>query len=115
MMNPPLKETIRVLRAASKKGDVAIWEALADELNTAKRKRAAVNLSKINRHSKAGDVVAVPGKVLGSGSLTHPVTVAAFSFSETARDKIALVGGRALTLMELLAEGVAPPKIRIVK
>ncbi len=115
MMNPPLKETIRALRAASKKGGVAIWAALADGLDTAKRRRAAVNLSKINRYSEAGDIVAVPGKVLGSGSLAHPVTVAAFSFSETAREKITLVKGRALTLMELLAEGVEPSKIRILK
>ncbi len=57
----------------------------------------------------------MPGKVLGTGFLAHPVTVAAFSFSETAREKIALVEGRALTLRELLAEGVKPSKIRIVK
>lgn len=115
MKNPELRTTVRALRAASKKGGPAIWEALADELDTAKRRRAAVNLSRINRHSGAGDIVAVPGKVLGAGSLRHPVTVAAFSFSETAREKIALMEGRALTLMELLAEGVEPSKIRIVK
>lgn len=114
-MNPELKTTIRTLRAASKKGGPAIWKALADELDKANRRRVAVNLSRINRHSKAGGVIAVPGKVLAAGSLKHPVTVAAFSFSEKAREKIALVEGRALTFTELLAEGVEPSKIRIVR
>ncbi len=115
MMNPELKKTIRALKAASKGDGPAIWEALAEELDKAKRRRVAVNLSKINRHSGAGGVVAVPGKVLAAGSLKHPVTVAAFSFSEKAREKIALAGGRALTLLELLEAGVAPSEIRIVK
>ena len=115
MMNPELKTTIRALRAASRKGGPAIWRALADELDRANRRRVAVNLSRINRYTEASDVVAVPGKVLGAGSLAHPVTVAAFSFSETAREKIALADGRALTLMELLAEGMEPSEIRIVK
>ena len=115
MMNPELKKTIRALKAASKGDGPAIWGALAEELDKAKRRRVAVNLSKINRHSDAGGVVAVPGKVLAAGSLKHPVTVAAFSFSEKAREKIALAGGRALTLLELLEAGVAPSEIRIVK
>jgi len=114
-MNPELKATIRSLRAASRKGGPALWKALADQLDRAKRRRSAVNLSRINRYTEAGDVIAVPGKVLASGGLTHPVTVAAFSFSETAREKIALAEGRALTLLELLEEGTEPSKIRIVK
>ena len=115
MTNPELKATIRALRAASRRGGPALWKALADQLDGANRRRPAVNLSRINRYTEAGDVVAVPGKVLASGGLTHPVTVAAFSFSETAREKIVLAEGRALTLLELLEEGTEPSKIRIVK
>jgi len=113
--NPELKTTIYTLRAACRKRGTPIWGALAEELDQANRRRTAVNLSRINRHTNAGDVVAVPGKVLGSGVLTHPVTIAAFSFSATAREKIALAEGRALSLTELLAEGVAPSRIRILK
>lgn len=115
MKNTELKTTIRALRAASKRDGPAIWRALADELDKANRRRVAVNLSRINRYTEAGEVLAVPGKVLGAGSLTHPVTVAAFSFSKMAWKKIALAEGRALTLMDLLDEGIAPSKIRILK
>jgi large subunit ribosomal protein L18e len=115
LSNPILKKSIRSLRAASRKGGPAIWKALADELDKAKHRRVSVNLSRINRHSKTGDVVAVPGKVLGSGFLRHPVIVAAFSFSQAARRKIALIEGRTLSLTELLEEEIEPSKIKILK
>jgi len=115
MINPELISTIRSLKKASRKQGIQLWKALADELDKAKRRRVALNLSRINRHTEAGDVVAVPGKVLGAGNLTHPVTVAAFSFSNTAREKIDFAEGRAITLMELLAESKNPSEIRILK
>jgi large subunit ribosomal protein L18e len=115
MLNPELKKVIQTLNAASRKGGEAIWGALAGELSKAKRSRVIVNLSKINRHTEAGDVVAVPGKVLAAGSLAHPVTVAAYSFSEGAREKIAGAGSRAISLLELLEEGVEPSRVKVLK
>ena len=115
MMNPQLKETIRTLRDASRKRDQKIWAAVAEGLDKPKRSRVSVNLSRINRHTQPGDVVAVPGKVLSSGELDHPVTVAAYSFSEGARKKIAQTEGRAVPLTSLLEEQVDPSKIRILK
>ena len=115
MLNSELKMAIRVLAAASRGGGKPIWGALADELDKPKRRRAAVNLSRIGRHSGEGDVVAVPGKVLASGSLGTGVTVAAFSFSEGARAKIEAFGSRAVSLVDLLEEGVEPSRIRILK
>jgi len=115
MMNPELIRTIQALRAASRKGGTAIWEALADELDRPKRRRNAVNLSRIDRHTEAGGIVAVPGKVLASGSLSHPVTIAAYSFSEEALEKITLAEGRAMSLTDLLEEGVEPSNIKILK
>lgn len=114
MTSPELTATVRALRKASKKG-AALWGALADELDRSRRSRVAVNLSVINRHTGEGDVVAVPGKVLGSGEIAHAVTVAAFSFSETAREKIAHTKGKALSLTELIDGGMEPSKIKILK
>ncbi len=115
MLNSELKMAIRVLKAASRGGGKPIWGALADELDRPKRRRVAVNLSRIGRHSGEGDVVAVPGKVLASGSMGSGVTVAAYSFSEGARAKIVASGSRAVSLVDLLEEGVAPSRIRILK
>lgn len=115
MMNQELKRTIRTLKTASKKNGRALWRRLAEELDKPKRRRIAMNLSRINRHTEAGDVVAVPGKVLASGSLTHPITIAAHSFSERAREKISFADGRAISLAELIDEGISPSKIRVLK
>ncbi len=115
MLNPELKKVIQTLNAASRKGGKAIWGALAEELDKSKRSRVIVNLSKISRHTEAGDVVAVPGTVLAAGSLAHPVTVAAYSFSEGAREKIAGADSRAVSLLDLLEEGVEPSRIKILK
>lgn len=57
----------------------------------------------------------VPGKVLAAGSLSKPVKIAAFSFSEGAVEKIKLVKGEYISLDELLASGVEPSQIRIMK
>ena len=115
LKNPELKRAIQALDAASKKQGKPIWGALAKELNKPKRWRTSVNLSRINRHTKEGDVVAVPGKVLASGSLNHPVTIAAFAFSEGAREKIEGSGSKAISLETLLEEGTEPSSIKILK
>jgi large subunit ribosomal protein L18e len=115
MTNKELVDTIKALENASEETGKAIWGALAEELDRSKRKRFSVNLSNIDRHTKEGDVVAVPGKVLAAGSLSKAVKVAAFSFSEGALEKIKAAEGEAMSLTDLLEAGVEPSQIRIIK
>lgn len=115
MLNSELKRAIRILGAASRGGGKPIWGALAEELDKPKRRRVAVNLSRISRHSGEGDIVAIPGKVLASGSIGAGVTVAAFSFSDGAKAQIEASGSKAVSLVDLLEEGVEPSTIRILK
>jgi large subunit ribosomal protein L18e len=61
-----------------------------------------VNVGKIERHTNAGDIVVVPGKVLGSGIISHKVTVAALNASSTARSAIVGAGGSLITIDELM-------------
>lgn len=93
MKNTELIKTINALREASAERGQAIWKALAEDLDKAKRRRVAVNLSRIDRYTEEGEVIAIPGKVLASGSLSKPLKIAAFSFSETAKQKN-WMGGR---------------------
>ena len=115
LMNKEIEKTIRELKTAKKKTGQPIWGALAEELDKPKRIRVDVNLSRINRLTKEGEIAAVPGKVLASGTLEHPVTVAAFSFSEEAKEKIEAAGGEVKTLSQLAAEGVEPSKVKLIK
>jgi large subunit ribosomal protein L18e len=59
-------------------------------------------VGKIGRYTSDGDIVVVPGKVLGSGSLTHKVTVAALNASTSARSSIVGAGGSLISIDELL-------------
>ena len=115
MKNMQLMETIQALEKASEETGRAVWGALAEELDRSKRRRISVNLSRINRHSEEGDLVAVPGKVLAAGSLSKAVKVAAFSFSSGALVKIRAAGGEAMSLTALIEAGVEPSLIRIMK
>ena len=99
--NPERLKTIRMLRKTAREHKAKIWWRVAEMLEKSKRRRIAVNLSRINRYTKPGDVAVIPGKALGAGIINHPVTVAAFSFSGKAKMKIEAAGGRCLSLEEL--------------
>ncbi|MFH0949465.1 MAG: 50S ribosomal protein L18e [Candidatus Aenigmatarchaeota archaeon] len=103
--NPDMLRLIREMR----KTKINLYVDIASHLYKSKRKKKAVNLSKIGR---LGDKeVIVPGDVAGSGSLTKPVVVYAWRFSSQARQKIKDAGGSALPLSELIKEN---KKARII-
>jgi large subunit ribosomal protein L18e len=100
--NPRVLELIGDLKATSRESGAAIWRDTAKRLEKPRRGYAAVNLSKINRHTREDDKVLVPGKVLGAGDIDHKVTVAALGFSEQAISKIEAAGGKCLMIQEMM-------------
>ena len=115
MKNRTLIDTIESLRQASEEDGKAIWRALAEDLDKSKRRRVAVNLSQIDRYTEENDVVAVPGKVLAAGSLSKPLKIAAYAFSEGALEKIRFAKSEAMTLDELVESDIKPSQIKIIK
>jgi large subunit ribosomal protein L18e len=111
--NPNLVSLIEFLRTEGYKNDVLLWTDISRRLLKPTRHKVEVNLSRINRHTEEGDTVVVPGKVLGSGSLDHSVTVSAFQFSHTAKEKIS-AAGRALSIRELLEENPKGTGVKIM-
>ena len=91
-----------------------LWTRVAKELARPTRQRRAVNLSRINRYTKANEIVIVPGKVLGSGTLAHSLTVAAHSFSGSAKTAIEQAKGKAITITELMKQQPKGQKVRII-
>ena len=55
----------------------------------------------------------MPGKVLGSGTLDHSVTVAAWNFSENAYKKISKIG-KVITIKKLLEENPKGSGVKII-
>jgi len=100
LSDPNLIALIRLLN----KTNNPLYRTVAQKIQSPRRKRVDVNVGKLNRYTKTGDMVIVPGKVLAAGTLTHPLTVAALSFSEQARQQIEGVEGTCLTIGELVEQ-----------
>jgi large subunit ribosomal protein L18e len=112
--NPELTETARFLKIKTREFDAPIWRTLSERLEKPKHSRSAVNLSRINRYTKDGETVTVPGKVLGAGILNHKVSVAAFSFSEEARRKIEMAGGKCLNFSAIVKKNHKGKDMKII-
>lgn len=80
--NPELVETI----IACKKNKN--WEKVASLLSYPKRKRAKINLEKIEKEAKEGEIVLIPGKVLSNGNLTKKIKVVSLFFSKASEEKL---------------------------
>lgn len=113
--NPELNETIADLKRKGRQNKAPVWVRVADFLGKPRRSRIAVNVSRIARNTKKGDVVAVPGKVLAAGSIKHSIVIGAFKFSQTAKTKIQKSGGSCVTLSKLAADHPKGSNVRILR
>jgi large subunit ribosomal protein L18e len=110
--NPERITLIRFLKKQSREKQAPIWLDIADNLAKPKSQRAAVNLSRINRHTKRRDIIIVPGKILGTGTLNHSVTVAAFDLSNKAEEKLKAAKAKYLSIPQLVEKN---PNIKIIR
>ncbi len=112
--NIVLRKTIDALKKAAHRNKAPIWRRIAEELERPRRQRRAVNVSRINRYTESGDIVVVPGKVLGAGTLDHPVTVAAIGFTRKAVEKIRAAGGKPIHILALIEENPRGSNVKII-
>ncbi len=112
--NPILKKTIEELKELSIKEKSKIWKRVADDLSKPSRNRRQVNIYKINKFSKDGELIVVPGKVLSLGSLDKKLKIAAFNFSESAKKKIIDSGCEAISLDEAAKTNPKGKNARII-
>lgn len=108
--NNLMKSAIDIL----KKEQSPFWKEIAEKLSRPTRSRVEVNLSEINRYVAEGETVVVPGAVLSAGDLTKKVNVAAWRFSEDAKEKIHQAGGKTLTIEQLKKENPKGTNVRIM-
>jgi large subunit ribosomal protein L18e len=112
--NPELVNLIRSMKKKCQESEARIWHDIADFLSCSRRSRRKVNLSRLNRYTKKGETVAVPGKVLGAGKIDHPIKVAAFAFSQQAQAKILKAKGKCLSLFELMKKNPKGTDVKII-
>ena len=114
MKNTQLHETIVTLEKTSRQQKVKIWNVIATQLAKPSRNMREVNLKKLSLHTQKGESVIVPGKVLGTGTLTHPLTVIAYSWSTAAETKITQAGGSIRSITDEISKNAKGAKLRII-
>ena len=112
--NPLLIQLIRDLKKIGWVEEAPIWRDIAKRLEKPLQNRSEVNISRIARYVKKGETIVIPGKLLGSGSIDFPVTVAAFKASEGAKKKIRQAGGKIISIHELVRTNPKGGKVRII-
>ncbi len=112
--NPYMQQLVIELKEAALKQDAPLWDRIAEDLEKSTRHRRIVNIYKLDKYTSDKETVIVPGKVLGTGDLTHKVKVAAFTFSKQAVEKINEKGGKVLAISDVLKENPKGKNVRIL-
>lgn len=112
--NPQLANLIAELKKKSILESSPFWKRIATDLEKPSRNRRAVNLSRLNRFTKENEIIIVPGKVLGSGSIDHKITVVAFTFSGGAAEKLKKQNCGAISIYDFISKNPKTSEVRIM-
>lgn len=112
--NPHLVILIQDLKKTSAEQQAPIWKDVAERLEKPLRNWPEVNLARIDQYLGDNETALIPGKVLSPGELTKKASIAAWSFTEPAREKIKKAGGKALSIDELMKHNPKGKNIRIL-
>ena len=102
------------LRDVYKRSGSPIWKCIEKKFKSSRSNRSEVNVSKLDNITKEGDIVIVPGKVLGSGIINHKIILSSFSISVTAMKKVIDCGGEVITINELVEQYPDGKGVRII-
>jgi large subunit ribosomal protein L18e len=112
--NPNLEDLIFELKKISRDNEAPIWRTIARKLEKPSRVWSEVNIASIDKHAGPKESVIIAGKLLGSGTLTKPVIVAAYSASDSAVKKVESAGGRFMLIAEMAKQNPKGSGIRIM-
>ena len=107
--NPELVDTI----ISAKKNDK--WKRVAEILSSPRKNKLGKNLDNINKESKEGETIVVPGKVLSVGILDKKIKIVALNFSQNAREKILGMGGKISTILEEIKKNPEAKGVKILE
>ena len=105
-----IDNTIWTLRTAFKKSKAPIWRALEEEPSGPRANRREINITRLAQITKADEVVVIPGKVLGTGSLGHKLT----ALFNVRRSQKIIESGKVVTFDDLIKLHPDGKGVRIV-
>jgi large subunit ribosomal protein L18e len=104
MTNQVVIHLAKDLRKASTANKAPIWGKLAEYALKPSIARRDINLNRISQLTKENDTVVFPGKVLGTGNMSHKITLCTFSISNSAANKILESGGKLISHTDLIKQ-----------
>ena len=111
--NPIVKKLAEEIHNQGYKGNSKFLIRLAELIEKPSRRKKGVSLAKLNRIAKENETVVVVDKVL-DGLISKPLDIAAISFSHKAKISIEKVGGKHMTIKELIHKNPKGSNVRIV-
>jgi len=102
MTNQIVLQMTKELRQASKKNNAPIWLRLAELAMKPSRARRVMNLGQLDKFANDNDVIVVPGKVLGTGNISHKITLCSFSISTSGAKKVVQSRGKVVDFAQLI-------------
>ena len=110
-----LKKLIVKLKKLGKKEGAPVWKVASKLLALPRRRRVVVNVGKVVKTVKDGEIALVPGKLLGDGILEQKVKVAAFAWTPKAEERVKAAGGEVISIDQLLQDNPKGTNVRIVR
>ncbi len=114
MKNIQIEGLIQELKKKAIVEKVNLWKRIASDLEKPTRNRRIVNLFSINKNSKDNETILVPGKILATGELNKKVTIAAYTVSKEAKQKIKNSGSSVVSIYELMEKNPKGKNVRIL-
>ena len=107
--NPEIVETAIKAKKSEK------WRKIAEILSRPRRLQIVKNLDEIDKESKEGDTIVIPGKVLGNGNISKKIRIAALSFSQEAEKKLKEKKCEMIKLAEEIEKNKKAEGIKVLK
>ena len=91
------------------------WLGVAQIVSAGRRNYSAVNIRRIEKESSDGDLIVIPGKVLGSGDLTKKLKICALYFSVSALNKIRQNKGEAIKIIDEIKKNPNAEGVKLIR
>ena len=98
---------------AVKKNDS--WRKIIGEISGSRKNRVEVNIEKIEKFTKQGETIVIPGKVLSIGEINKKIRVVALGFSQNAIEKILKSKSDVVYIDEEIKKNPSAKGIRVLK
>lgn len=107
--NPALVELAREMKMHNG------WHEVRKVLVSSTRKIPSLNLDEIDKKTKEGDTIVIPGKVLSKGDVTKKIRICALGFSEGAREKLKKHKSEIVMLMEEVKKNPKAQGVKVLR